>query len=57
MDLNYYLERETVERVRAAQAPSAKARQAHGDMAALYRERIDGYRKEIGAPSPRLPQR
>jgi hypothetical protein len=53
MDLNYYLQRETVERMRAAQAPSAAARQAHDGMAALYRERIDRYRQERGAHLPR----
>jgi hypothetical protein len=57
MDLNYYLQRETVERMRAAQAPSAAARQAHDGMAALYRERIDRYREQLGAPAPRPLQR
>jgi hypothetical protein len=53
MDLNYYLQRETVERMRAAQAPSAAARHAVMGLASLYRERIDRYRQERGAHLPR----
>lgn len=44
MDLNYLLEREQVERVLAQAAGSAEARAAHGQLAALYRSRIDAYR-------------
>lgn len=53
MDLNYYLQRETVERMRASHAPSAAVRRAHDEMAALYRIRIDSYREERGAHLPR----
>ena len=44
MDLNYYLQREQVERARADQADSGAARDAHNGLADLYRQRIDRYR-------------
>lgn len=44
MDVNYYLHREQVERMRAARASSAEARAIHGEMADLYRARIVAYR-------------
>lgn len=55
MDLNYYLERERVERDRADQARDASAALAHRGLAELYRAAIDRYRGgaaavETGAP-------
>ena len=44
MDLNYYLQREQVERARADQADSGAARDAHRGLADLYRQKIDRYR-------------
>lgn len=49
MDLNYYLQREQVERIRADAAPSRTVRKAHQGLADLYRERIDAYRESNGA--------
>lgn len=44
MDVNYYLHREQVERMRADRAASDEARAIHREMAALYRARVDAYR-------------
>ena len=44
MDLNYYLHREQIERVRAEHADSRTARDAHLELAELYRQQIDEYR-------------
>lgn len=61
MDLNYLLEREQVERVLAEAASSAEARVAHGQLADLYRSRINAYRRGereettwVIAPAPQL---
>jgi hypothetical protein len=43
MDLNYYLQREQVERVRAELAGPGAAGDAHRNMADLYRQRISDY--------------
>lgn len=43
-DLNYFFQREQVERVRADLARSREARRAHLDLADLYRGRIHSYR-------------
>lgn len=48
MDLNYYLQREQVERVRADLARSGEAADAHRGLAELYRQRIDQYRSTAG---------
>ena len=45
MDLNYLIHREGVERLRAQQAASAKARDAHMALADIYRDRIDFRRR------------
>lgn len=44
MDLNYYLHREQIERVRAESADSGPAREAHRELAELYRQQIEEYR-------------
>ena len=44
MDLNYILQREQIERVRADLAGSGPASKAHRGLAELYREQIDRYR-------------
>jgi hypothetical protein len=46
MDMNYYLHREQVERIRADQADTDPVRKAHRGLAELYRERIVRYRQE-----------
>lgn len=57
MDLNYYLQREQVERLRAEQAGPGAAGEAHRNLAALYREQIDRYRAANEAVvSPHQPQ-
>ena len=60
MDINYYLQREQIERVRADRAASPDARDAHERMAESYREQVEGYRRGLlqatGAqPDPRPP--
>ncbi len=55
MDLNYFLQREQVERVRAENAGPGAAAKAHRGMADLYREQIDRYRA-ANQPAPR-PER
>jgi hypothetical protein len=45
MDLNYYLEREQVERVRAQAAGHSAAASAHQSLADLYRQQIEQYRE------------
>jgi len=52
MDINYFLEREQVERVRADSAECAHSRAAHLGLAEGYRRLIDSHR--AGA-SGRLP--
>jgi len=56
MDLNYYLHREQVERVRADAAAAEEARAAHAGLADLYRQRIEAYRiaNQANAAPPRL---
>jgi hypothetical protein len=49
MDVNYYLHREQVERMRAERAADAKAGEAHRRLADLYRARLRAYR---GEPRP-----
>ena len=44
MDLNYYLHREQIERVRAEHADTGPAREAHRELAELYRQQIEEYR-------------
>lgn len=53
MDINYYLHREQIERVRAAAAECDEARAAHCRMADIYRERIEGYRNTVAAAARR----
>lgn len=53
MDLNYYLHREQVERVRATRAHGDPARAAHRGLADLYRRQIEDYRQaNVAAPAP-----
>mgnify|MGYP001144281081 CR=1 FL=1 len=54
MDLNYYLHREQVERVRADQAEPGAVRDAHHGLAELYRREIDRYRAEL-MPAAQAP--
>jgi hypothetical protein len=49
MDVNYYLHREQVERMRATTATTFEAGEAHRRLADLYRARLIAYR---GAPAP-----
>jgi hypothetical protein len=51
MDLNYLLEREQVERMRAEQARSGAAAEAHRGLAELYREQLDRYRAANEQPA------
>lgn len=44
MDLNYYLHREQVERIRADSADTQSVRDAHLELAELYRQQIEEYR-------------
>lgn len=53
MDINYYLHREQIERMRAERAETETARTAHRRMADLYRARIRAYRDE----GDRAPER
>lgn len=59
MDVNYYLHREQVERMRADLARSDEARAIHSEMADLYRARILAHRgasppsEAAPAPAPR----
>lgn len=55
MDLNYYLHREQVERIRAQFSDAETVRAAHAGMANLYRERIEAYRLANHAPVARPP--
>lgn len=50
MDMNYYLHREQVERMRAEQAGASAAGEAHRGLAELYREKIEGYRTSHQVP-------
>ena len=45
MDINYYLLREQIERVRADRAATAKVRAVHRQMAEGYRELVEGHRR------------
>lgn len=49
MDINYFLEREQVERVRADRAANPAARTAHAELAERYRGEIDLYRRRLRA--------
>ncbi|HEY0114869.1 MAG TPA: hypothetical protein VGB54_04030 [Allosphingosinicella sp.] len=53
MDLNYYLQREQVERVRARNAGHEAAAEAHRGMADLYRRQIEKY---LGTNLSELPR-
>ena len=44
MDVNYYLHREQIERMRASAAASEEARAAHKGLADLYRKRVMDHR-------------
>lgn len=44
MDLNYILQREQIERLRADRAAPGAAADAHRGLAALYRQQIEQYR-------------
>ncbi len=52
MDLNYYLHREQIERVRAEQARQDAAAEAHRGLADLYRREIEAYREANVAAAP-----
>ena len=56
MDMNYYLQREQVERVRAQQAGNGAAGDAHRALADLYRQKIENYRSgnEMPAQQPQV---
>jgi len=55
MDLNYYLHREQIERVRAESADSRPAREAHRELAELYRQQIEEYRSgHVGEYRPQV---
>jgi len=49
MDVNYYLHREQVERMRADAAVTTEAGEVHRRLADLYRARLSAYRT---APPP-----
>lgn len=53
MDVNYYLHREQVERMRATAASTFEAGEAHRRLADLYRARLTAYRT---APPPVIVQ-
>jgi hypothetical protein len=58
MDVNYYLHREQIERMRADSAATRAAGQAHRDLADLYRARIAAYRAQPAPPiENRIPAR
>lgn len=50
MDVNYYLHREQVERMRADLARSDEARAIHREMADLYRAKVTAYRVQPQVP-------
>jgi hypothetical protein len=55
MDVNYYLQREQIERIRADQAGPGAAGDAHRALADLYRQKIETYRSEGERPyQPRV---
>ena len=47
MDINYILQREQIERVRAQRAASAAAREAHVSMADAYLALVVGHRHRV----------
>jgi hypothetical protein len=47
MDINYLLQREQIERVRAERTTSAAARAAHQEMADRYRDMVEGQRRSL----------
>jgi hypothetical protein len=49
MDINYFLEREQIERVRADRAACGNSRDAHRGLADGYRTLIEDYRGRIAA--------
>jgi hypothetical protein len=49
MDINYLLQREQVERIRAEQAACANSRAAHRELAERYRALIEQNRREMPA--------
>jgi hypothetical protein len=51
MDLNYFLQREQVERRRADQAGPGAAAEAHRGLATLYRQQIELYRSANQSPA------
>ena len=52
MDINYLLEREQVERVRADRAACSNSRAAHRELAERYRALIEQNRRQIPAGNP-----
>jgi len=60
MDVNYFLHREQVERMRADRAANDNARAAHAGLAEGYRALVDGHRRDVLAaagppPGPPAP--
>jgi hypothetical protein len=49
MDINYLLEREQIERVRAVRAECDRTRASHSGMADAYRRLIEDYRRRGAA--------
>lgn len=47
MDLNHLIDREGEERLRAAQATCERARDAHLELAHMFRDRIDFRRRTL----------
>ena len=45
MDINYLLQREQIERMRADQAACADVRAAHSELADSYRALVDSHRR------------
>lgn len=57
MDINYFLEREQIERVRAESAPCKNSRTAHRGFADGYRDLIENYRAGMAAAAGLAPLR
>ena len=59
MDINYLLQLEQIERVRAERTACAAAKAAHQEMANRYRDMVDGQRRSLleaaGVSSDRMP--
>ena len=54
MDINYFLEREQVERILADRATCANSRAAHRELADRYRALIEQQRGRVGDDLPRI---